>query len=100
MGRQWLLELAVQSRASRMDRSLAWSTLGFFAQQKKQPDIAAKYYRQLLLSHAFLAPDGGVVLVVLLDRQGKTEEADAVVAALLKRFPKYRDSVGEVRKKR
>ena len=97
---RWSLELVAQNRVSRMDRSMAWFCLGYEAQRKKRPDIAAKYYRQLFLSDAFLAPDGGIALVMLLDKQGKAEEANALVAALLKRFPKYKDQVEEVRRKR
>jgi len=94
------LTLAVQNRVSPMDRSMASLALGFLAQQEKQLDDAAKHYRQLFLSDGFLAPDGGVSLLMLLDNQGKAEEANALATSLLKRFPKYKGLLADVRKGR
>jgi tetratricopeptide (TPR) repeat protein len=85
------LELAAENRTSPIDRSLAFLLLGGCADRRKELDRAASAYRRLFESDSFLAPDSGILLLRLLKRQGKEDEATAVKEAIEKRFPGYKE---------
>jgi len=94
------MNLALRNRASAIDRSIALFASGYFAAEDRE-DLrqAEAYFARVFGSDSFLAPEGGIWLLIAQVRQGNDQGADATVGAIEKRFPGYKDWAHQSRKR-
>lgn len=90
------LQTAIKSNSS-IDRCFALLALGSEL-QTDQPAEAEGYYKELLESDSFYAPEGGIYLADLQRKQGKADDAKKTYERIKERFPAYTKYVDELSK--
>lgn len=90
------LDMAMESRTSPIDQSLAQFMRANMAERKGELDKAESYYGKLFSGDSYLAPEGGVHLACIQMKQGKKAEGGITFEKVKERFPGYANLVEDL----
>ena len=91
-------EKILRSKVSPIDMSLAQGSLGNVYGEERDYAKASRYGEELFEGDSFWAPLGGIIWAWSLKEMGKPQEAEAVLQALIRRFPANKEIVLRLQK--
>jgi len=92
-----LVNRAIKSPASPIDRSLARLGYGFDQQYKGNFAKAEKHYSAMFEEDSYFSPMAGLLLARCKKAQGKTAEAESVLEQVRAKYPGYDSAVTELK---